>query len=277
MDGVMMHCGAKAIPMNMLATIPTPEPTKTHFPIAHDDFYMMAEERLLDAGYEITNPQHFINKEGAQYFAMLQLRHQDEDRNAEYSTLAALRNAHDMVFRASLAVGAKVFLCDNLSFSGDIVVGGKHTANLWNVLPGRFDEAIAKIRVMRKRQDIRFAEYKEAPLDDITADHLTMECYRRGIINIQRIGKVNKQWYDPEVDHGDKKVWRFFNAVTAALGPSSNNQLIQLPKKTIDLHLLMDEFCDVDLPDENQLAEVEPEDRLGIGTTIKGVLNRIIN
>jgi hypothetical protein len=125
---------------------------------------------------------------------------------------------------------------------------------------------------MRKRQDVRFAEYQRAPLDDYAVDHLIMETFREGIINLKRIGKVNQEWHDPSADHGDKSVWRYFNAVTAALGPASTNQLIQLPKKTIDLHLMLDKWCQVDMPDELVIegeAEVVSEE--------KGWLSRILN
>lgn len=274
MQGHMMHCGAEAVPFPSIVGLPIPEPTKTHLPIPHHQFFELAMDRLIDQGYAISNPQHFLNREGAHYFAMMNIHHEDEDRNPEHSTLCALRNSHDKTFAASLAVGAKVFVCDNLSFSGDIVVGRKHTPNIWDELPKIFEGAISKIRVMRKRQDVRFSEYREAPLDDYTADHLIMESYRQGIVNLKRIGKVHEEWYNPSADHGDKTVWRYFNAVTAALGPGSTNQLIELPKKTIDLHLLLDDFCDVDMPEdlaiEGEVIESsEPES--------KSWLSRILN
>lgn len=250
MQGQMMHCGAEAIPFPHLMGLPVPEKTKTHVPIPHHQFHDLAIDRLLKHGYEITNPMHYINKEGAQYFSLMALNHEDEETGKEHSTMCALRNSHDKTFGASLAIGARVFVCDNLSFSGDIVVGRKHTANIWDELPELFETAIKQIRVMRKRQDVRFAEYKEAPCDNHTADHLIMECYRAGIINLRRIGKVNEEWLNPSADHGDKSVWRYFNAVTAALGPASTNQLIQLPKKTIDLHLMLDKYCDVSFDEE---------------------------
>lgn len=246
----MMHCGAHATSLPALAGLPLPEETDTHKPIAHHQFFELALDRLLDQGYAVSNPQHFLNREGAHYFGLMQLHHEDEEQGAKHATMCALRNSHDKTFAASLAIGARVFVCDNLSFSGDIVVGRKHTTNIWNELPEIFEGAIKKIRVMRKRQDIRFAEYREAPLDDYAVDHLIMETYREGIINVQRIGKVNQEWHNPSADHGDKSVWRYFNAVTAALGPASANQLIQLPKKTIDLHLLLDGYCQIDLPDD---------------------------
>jgi len=258
----MMHCGAKPIPYPHLMELPIPEYTPTHLPIPHHQFFELAQSRLLKQGYSVTNPQHYINREGAHYFAIMQIQHEDEDQAAEHSTMCALRNSHDKTFAASLAVGARVFVCDNLSFSGDIVVGRKHTPKIWDELPEIFEGAIGKIHVMRKRQDVRFAEYRQAPLDDYTADHLIMECFREGIINLKRIGKVNDEWHNPSANHGDKSVWRYFNAVTAALGPTSTNQLIQLPKKTIDLHLMLDTYCDVDFAIERAERKDGMADRL---------------
>jgi len=269
MQGLMMHCGAESVQLPQLMALPMPEATETHFPIPHHQFYDLAESRLLNQGYSISNPRHYINKEGAHYFALMQILHEDEDQNMENATMCALRNTHDKTFAAKLAVGAKVFVCDNLSFSGDIVVGRKHTANIWDDLPDLIEGAIGRIRVMRKRQDIRFAEYKQAPLDDFTADHLIMETWRQGIIGTRKLAGVNNEWYDPNSVHVDKNVWRFFNACTATLNPETTSQLMQLPKRTIDLHLLLDQFCDVDLPSEELLQEVTPEDRLTVGDRLR--------
>jgi len=269
MQGSMMHCGAEPIPLPQLEALVTPPATKTHLPIPHHEFFDLALSKLSDQGYDVNEPKHYIHKEGNLYFALMQINHADEEINGEHSTMCALRNSHDKTFSASLAVGARVFVCDNLSFSGDIVVGRKHHPNIWDTLPGIFEEAISKIRIMRKRQDVRFAEYREAPLDDRTVDHLIMETYRRGIINPLRIGKVNQEWHDPSEDHGDKTVWRYFNACTKILGPQSTNQLIQLPKKTIDLHLLLDDYCQVDLPTEEELNR----ESMGFLDRMKRIIN----
>lgn len=245
MQGLMMHCGAEAVPFNTILEMPEPVKTETHVPIPHSDFFQLALSKLHAKGFSISQPQHFLNREGAHYFSLMQIHH-ELISSVGHGVMAALRNAHDKVFSASLALGAKVFVCDNLSFSGDIVVGRKHTLNIWDELPTLIEHAVAKILVMQKKQEVRFEEYKEAPLSDEIADHLIMECYRKGIINLKRIGAVEREWSNPSSDHGDRSVWRYFNAVTAALGPASNNQLIQLPKKTIDLHLLLDDYCHVD-------------------------------
>jgi hypothetical protein len=267
MQGLMMHCGAEPISINQVQDLLPPEPTQTHFPIPHIDIYNTAVEKITNAGYGIGPARHYTNREHQHYFALLELNHEDQ----EHATMLALRNSYDKIFRASLAIGARVFVCDNLSFSGDIVVGHKNTINGSANLPERFEEAVSKIRFMQKRQEIRFDEYKHAPMDDKLADHLTMECYRRGIVNLQRIGKVNREWYQPSADHGDKTVWRFFNATTAALKSKSVSQLIGLPKKTIDLHLLLDEWCDVELPQDQDEVDALNAEHAG------GWLSRLMN
>lgn len=252
MQGHMMHCGAVEVPQAMLLQTETPEPTDTHHPIAHHSFFELGLQTLHNQGYTINNPKHFLNREGAHYFSMMELYHPDMQTNGSNSTLCALRNSHDKTFSASLAIGSRVFVCDNLAFSGDVTIARKHTTNIWVDLPEMFEFAVAKIASLQKKQEVRFAEYKRAPLDDATADYLIMESYRRGIINLKRIGKVDEEWRNPSADHGDKSIWRYMNAVTAALRPASTNQLIQLGDKTIKLNMLLDKFCDVDVDDSQE-------------------------
>ena len=274
LNGAMMHCGAESVPYPHLMQIETPPPTDTHFPIPHHQFHDVAISSLRDQEFEVFDEQHYLNREGAHYFALMRIMHESFPSDVQHGVMVALRNSHDKMFSASLAIGAKVFVCDNLSFSGDIVVGRKHTPNIWGELPDLFSGAISKIKVMQKRQEVRFSEYKEAPLDDYTCDHIIMETYRRGIINLKRIGQVHKEWHEPSADHGDKSVWRYFNAVTAALGPASANQLIQLPKKTIDLHLLLDDFCHLDLDQETSNNDPLPAEEV---EARPGFLARILN
>lgn len=44
-----------------------------------------------------------------------------------------------------------------------------------------------------------------------------MQMYRRGIINVQRIPDVLKEWQEPSHDWGDPTAWRMFNAASFCL------------------------------------------------------------
>lgn len=50
--------------------------------------------------------------------------------------MVGLRNSHDKRFLVGISFGSRVFVCDNLAFTGDHVVKRKHTANLKRDLPG---------------------------------------------------------------------------------------------------------------------------------------------
>lgn len=269
MKGKIMHCGAKSTPISYLPSVRTPEPTESHYPIPHWDLYLLAMEELSAAGYNVLNEAHFLNREDAHYFGLLEL--DSDTREDGYTTMCALRNSHNKDFAASLAIGARVFVCDNLSFSGDIVVGRKHTLRIMDELPELLHRAVGTIKITQRKQSIRFEEYKDCPVSTVeVADHLIMEAYRRGIINLKRIGSVHREWEHPSEDQGDKTMWRFFNAVTRSVLPTSANQYQVLPARTIALHELCDEYADVgaalqvvaneealaDLPDQSGLQHI---------------------
>jgi len=60
----------------------------------------------------------------------------------------AFRNSYDRSMSVGMAIGASVFICDNLALSGDITVMKKHTKNVWTTLE---DLAISTIYKATKR------------------------------------------------------------------------------------------------------------------------------
>ena len=90
---------------------------------------------------------------------------------------------------------------------------------------------------MAKAQDDRFNAYQEAPLSVRNADHLIMNMLRAGAVNTSRIEKVIKEWDEPSFDHGDRTVWRAFNAATQAL---KGCNVHEMPQRTMRLN----EVCD---------------------------------
>jgi hypothetical protein len=75
---------------------------------------------------------------------------------------------------------------------------------------------------------------------DQRADHAILDLYREGVINIQRVPDVIKQWEHPTFpDLDDRNAWRLFNAVTFAL----NGRVIENPQATPKLHKIIDGVC----------------------------------
>jgi hypothetical protein len=160
----------------------------------------------------------------------------------DYSLVVGLRNSHDKSIVAGLAVGAGVHVCDNLSFSSDIVIDRKHTRNIERDMPTLIESAVGRLGDARRTQDERISVYKRTELADAQAHDLVIQAYDAHIVPVTRIPEILGEWRAPrhaEFREG-RNAWRLFNAFTEGLKESS---LFQRPVATQALHGLMDSAC----------------------------------
>ena len=233
---LMLHCGAEAVDLPMLRELATPEPTDTHVPIPHFDLVEMVKYSLGFFGHDVVEEHHAITKEGDRYFGLLTLK----STYGDYTDTLGLRNSHDKSFPAAVAYGSRVFVCDNLAFIGEHVIKRRHTKKLKRELPALIGEMIQPLGDHRRKQNQVIERYHATPVDDYQADHAIMELFRQGVINVQRIAQVERQWREPQFDWGDKTAWRLFNATTVSLeGRVAENSLA-----TRRLHDVIDATCE---------------------------------
>ena len=172
---LMLHRGAEEIPFAELQEAPTPQATKTHVPIAHHSLVSHVRYALGMHGHEVTEEHHGVTPDGMRYFGLLILK----SKYGDYTDTVGLRNSHDKRFPVGIAMGARVFVCDNLSFLGDHVIRRKHTPNLKRELPGLVMEVVEPLTEARKAQQIIFDRYKRTELNPVLADSTIMEMYPR--------------------------------------------------------------------------------------------------
>ncbi len=80
-------------------------------------------------GHEIIREDYGVTPDGARFFGVLSLKSEYGD----YSDTVGLRNSHDKRFPIGISFGSRVFVCDNLAFSGDRVIRRKHTRRMPSV------------------------------------------------------------------------------------------------------------------------------------------------
>jgi hypothetical protein len=158
-----------------------------------------------------------------------------------YGDVVGLRNSHDKKFPIGIGIGSRVFICDNMAFVAEHVIKRKHTANAKRDLPHLIGEIVEPLQLTRERQHQKFLTYQETPVSEAQADHAIMSMYREGVINVQRIADVEKQWNTPKFDWGEKTAWRLFNAATYAL----TGKVMENPAATPKLHQIIDATCTV--------------------------------
>jgi hypothetical protein len=132
-----------------LALVPAPQSTSTHQVVPHSEIVNALEEQLSFRHIAISSEEYAIGKDGNNFFGVMTL-----DQGIEGGSFAlGIRNSHSKAFRLSIVVGIRVFVCSNLSFSGDFsIVLAKHSKhlNLKHSISIGIDEAQRGFDPMRK-------------------------------------------------------------------------------------------------------------------------------
>lgn len=197
----MASCSARGTTYDELLAVHTPEATETHLSIPHHEVVQQVRFALQFHGHEIVEEAHAVTPDGARYFGLMSLR----SPYGDYTDTLGLRNSHDKSFPVGIAFGSRVFVCDNLCFSGDHVIRRKHTAKARRELPALIGDIVAPLQHQRLIQNQTLMNYKAVELDDAGADHLIMEMYRSELIGVQRIADVHEQWQRPAHDWGARR------------------------------------------------------------------------
>jgi len=223
-----------------------PKTTETYIPVPHMDFADLIQDTLEDHGFRLGETAHVLNQTGTQYFGMAEL--QNGDNPEDYSLMAGWRNSYNKTLAAALVIGARVFVCDNLAFSGEIIIGRKHTRNVKADLPGCIDLAVSQVTRLRSFQDRRYQWYKDNVLPDDMVNELIVESIRTDIVPASKAGLLIQECYEPRHrahlnERGQRTAWTVFNAVTESL---KNSSIPALPRRTQALHGMIDDMTRLD-------------------------------
>lgn len=116
---LIVHCGGRHVSREKIEQAAIPERTKSWVPIPHHRLLNQVDSTLEGQGFRIVSEAHALwGEQGERYFGLLEL--QNGKAREDYALVVGLRNSHDKKFPASLSCGNQVFVCDNLSFSGEV-------------------------------------------------------------------------------------------------------------------------------------------------------------
>ncbi|WP_232289496.1 DUF932 domain-containing protein [Verrucomicrobium spinosum] len=233
---LILHCGAHKATLDEVQDVRTPRSTSSWCPIPHNRLIDTVQKTLASTNLRIGTQAHSLSHEGHRYFGLMEILGPKNDD--DYCWVLGLRNSHDKTFPAGIVAGASVFVCDNLSFSGEVKFARKHTRFIVRDLPGITERAIGQLMAKWHDQDKRIGAYKEADIEDTTAHDLIIRATDVGVCSNRLIPSVLKEWREPRYPvFEDRSVWSLFNAFTEALKDGS---LAELPRRTEALHGLLD-------------------------------------
>ncbi len=234
---LLLHCGAHPTDRQEVFDSPTPQGTLTWTPIPHKAMIDLVESKLPNYGLSIVKEQHALMRNGSRYFGLFQVINGSPDD--DYGLVIGIRNSHDKSFPAGLCLGSGVFVCDNLAFSAEVVVGRRHTRYIMSDLPRLIGNALGKLVQARHDQQHRINVYKSTGITDERAANLLFKAFEHKAITKTKLGEAWKQWKTPNHKEfaEEKTLWRLFNGVTEV---QKGTNPFELSARTQRLHGLMD-------------------------------------
>ena len=249
-NGLVLHTGGATVSFDQVASVPCSMATDSHVPIAHHELVNLAKDALNDAGWIIREESHALSANGGNYFGLMEI---DRGRlnpanewvpvkgRKDSAITIGLRNSHIKQFKAGLCAGSRVFVCDNLAFWAEVVIGRKHTTNIMRDISPLMALAVGKLMQARITDEQRVAAYQGTGLDINFAEHLMMSMIRLGVIPPSKIGMVLEDYEHPERRHQEfvqyqNTAYGLYMAATEHL----KGNLFALPKRSAKLHALLD-------------------------------------
>lgn len=211
---LVAHCGARKINRAELKDLPLPEATETHQPLSHFELVEALIETLSYRYLKVKRDEYAVSKDGMKMFGVMDLEY--GFTGCSYSI--GMRNSNDKSMRLALTAGYRVFVCDNMMFSGDFEpLLHKHTKNL-NLLDSL---SIAVDRIHRNFEPMKekVKLWQKTRLSDRTAKLVIYEAFLDRKLKVPRalLPVVHSLYFKPEHDaFAARNLWSLSNAFTSA-------------------------------------------------------------
>lgn len=219
-----------------------PEATNSYVPLPHQQLVSMVRDNLEQANLNVVQESHVMWRNGQRYFGLMQVNNPNLD-NPDSAMVVGIRNSYDKSLPAMITSGNQVFICDNLAFNGEIVLGRKHTKNIFEDLA---DLVKSAMDVLFKNWDVHFKRvdaYKNYDLGDLQAHDLIAKAFLMGAIAKTQVADVIDQWHRPNhSDFNDRNMFRLHSAFTETW----KGRLDLLPHNSRTLHQALDKVVDFD-------------------------------
>jgi len=210
------HCGARQVNAAELATIEPPAPTRTWFPLAHRAVLDSVCESLEGAGFAICRSRLSVSHGGARFFGTLDLTTSIVEG---VSLAVGIRNSNDQSFPIGFCCGQRVFVCDNLAFTSEIVVSKKHTRFGQERYLEGLARAVASLDQYRQSASGWIEQMQARRLNDDRANSLLLQAYERKIIGLRLLPLVVEEWRRPtREEYRPRTAYSLFNCFTEVLG-----------------------------------------------------------
>jgi hypothetical protein len=217
MSALIAHCDTNIVTEETVMAAPAVQGTATWNPVHHSVLIRTLERSIVGTGMQIQDRRYSLSRDGLKMFGVWTLNRHD----AEMAYAVGLRNSMNKSMAAGICAGTNVFVCDNLSFAGDLVQFRKHTKLIDDDLPRICEAAVDAIGSKLGA----FAEWhkklKKYVLRRVQAELLTFKALCTGVISPSEFKRFFSLYFDENALYGKPDLYSWHEAVTYLLKSKS--------------------------------------------------------
>lgn len=230
---LMLHCGGKPASRLDLAEVITPGQTDTYMPVPHLDLVEKVDgiaRELLHR--DLVRESFGLNCNGQRMFGVLTYKNgEDEDMGLSIG----IRNSYDQSMSIGVAMGGRVFVCDNLAISGEIRIVRKHTAGVWQSIEDMTISTLFKHRPVWDQLKEDVEKMKQLQITQLHGHELLGRLIGANVLTPRQIPVAYREWDHPGLpDFAGRNIWSLYNSVNQALKTSPVNQIMERHRKLHD-------------------------------------------
>jgi hypothetical protein len=249
---MMLHCGGKNISFDDLQAVELPPETETYVPIAHADLalnitsvcsdmlhdYEKVDDIFAVSAGLIKNGEEKIKHDAARFFGLTTYRRKGGDKG-EMGLALGYRNSYDKSMKIGMAIGARVFICDNMAISGSVASFSMlHTGDVLNRLRDEIVLGVNKSRDGFLQVEKDAEEMKTVRVADDSAFRMLGLAFGRDALTPTQLTNAVRSWKSDDYMGGfgeERTAWSLYNAGTEAL---KGVRPAKVMEKHVDWHKL---------------------------------------
>ena len=230
MSQLLTHCGSRRCSLEELLEIPEPQETDTYTPLNHYDFAgsVLSVASDLLGEFQLDSDQYALSSGGQKMFGVITYKKAYQSHNEPIKLSVGIRNSYDRSMSAGLTIGGSIIVCDNLIFSGDIVVMRKHTGDIKSDLQ---DQIVTNIyRCQHRYTEITedMEAMQEHPMDRRAGHQYLGILTGEKVLSPTQSTKAFRELAAPSHEvFSAPTLWSAYNAATEALKSSPPQDIVK--------------------------------------------------
>lgn len=187
-------------------------------PIPHAALVESVENNLFEEGFMVSRSEFATLAGGDILFGVMDLL---SGPAKEIAPSIGIRSSNNKRFSIQLIVGTRVFVCDNLAFSGEVIaLKRRHTSGL---------ELDLEVKEGVKRFGEKFKEFqagiqvqKELKLEDDAAKAIFYDVFKDRALPLKLLPTVHEAYWGEQSPFETGNLWSVNNALTEAAKKLNN-------------------------------------------------------